>query len=253
MVMSFPQGGSVGISLPGKRTNMDDHPCFWKLQPGTGVHDIDELSVCALVRLKHRRPWTGFVYKAPGAEKFELGLQGTSSNLDVWLLGKKVRVETKLELHQWYSICITWSSRAHRLHVYINGINQRRISPGPSQTRPLASNGTLTLGVFHELGAGTQVMMEDGSELVSAIGQFRMWNRERTPEEMSGRICAGGDALNWDAEKWRYGCSPQPDQRFGCGKRRVAQDGFIVWFQGASNSFTRSQIIHTVTHQMAFL
>lgn len=226
--MSFPPVASVGVSLRGKNAMLDDHPCFWKLQPGTAVDALDELSVCALVRLNHRRPWAGFVYKAPGGNSVELGLQGTSSSLDVWLLGKKVRVETRLELHQWYSICITWSRQAQRLHVYINGINQSRISPGPSQLRPLAANGTLTLGVFHDADAARRVMMEDGSKLLSAIGQFRMWNRERSPEELSGRICADGDALNWDAEKWRYGCSPEPDQRFGCGKRRVLQDGFKV-------------------------
>lgn len=220
--MSFPPGGSVDISLQG----FGDHPCFWKLQPGTGVHGLDELSVCALVRLNHRRPWTGFLYKAPGGRNIELGLQGSSSSLDVWLLGKKVRVETNLELHQWYSICITWSSPAQRLHIYINGISQSRISPGPFQPRPLASNGTLTLGVFHDVDAARQVTMEDGSELLSAIGQFGMWNREWSADELSGRICADSDALSWDVDKWRYGCSSEPGQSFGCGKRRVAQDGF---------------------------
>lgn len=226
--MSLPPGGSVGVRFLGKKTKLDDLPCFWKLKPGTGVHALDELSVCALVRLNHRRPWTGFVYKAPGEENIELGLQGTSSGLDVWLLGKKVHVETNLKLYQWFSICITWSSRAQRLHVYINGINQSRMFPGPFQPRPLALNGTLTLGVFHDVDAARQVMMEDGSELLSAIGQFRMWNRERSPDELSGGICADGDVLNWDAEKWRFGCSSEPGRRFGCGKRKVAQDKFKV-------------------------
>lgn len=179
---------------------------------------MNELSVCSLVRLNHRGPWTGFVYRAPEEGNIELGLQGTRSSLDVWLLGKKVRVETKLEQNQWYSICITWSSQAQRLHVYINGINQSKLSAGPSRPRPLALNGTLTLGVSHYVNAARRVMMEDGSELPGEIGRFRMWSRERSPEELSGRICEDGDALNWDPEQWRYGCSPEHDQHFRCGK-----------------------------------
>lgn len=211
-------GGSVGDSLHSKKAKLADHACFWKLKPATGVHALNELSVCALVRLNHRRPWTGFVYKTPGRKNIELGLQGTSSSLDVWLLGKKARVETKLEPHQWHSICITWSRRVRRLHVYINGINLSRISPGPGPARPLALNGTLTLGMFHDADDARQVTMEDGSELLSAIGQFKMWNRERSPEELSGQICGDEDALNWDLANWRQGCSSEPDQRFGCGK-----------------------------------
>lgn len=208
-------GGSDGVGLQGKKTKLDDLPCFWKLKPATGVHALDELTVCVLVRLNHRRPWTGFVYKTPGGN-IELGLQGTSSSLGVWLLGEKVRVQTELEPHQWYSICITWSRRAHRLHVYINGINQSRFSPVPAKPRPLASNGTLTLGMLYDADAARRVTMEDGSELLSAIGQFKMWNRERSREELSGRICGDEDVLHWDAEKWRHGCSS--DARFGCGK-----------------------------------
>lgn len=241
MLVSFPQGGSVGVSLQGEKTKLEEDLCYWKLQPGTESRAIDELSVCALIRLNHRSPWTGFLYTAPGEKNFELGLQGTSSSLDVWLLGQKVRVETKLELHQWYSICITWSGRAHRLHVYINGISQSRVSRGPPQSRPLATNGTLALGMFHEVDAGRQVTMEDGGEVLSEIGQFRMWKRERSPEDLSGAICGDEDALNWDAEKWRYGCSPQPDQRFGCGKKRVVSKFGLI------NSETGSQILRSYT------
>lgn len=217
-VLSSQADGSVGFSLWDRKTTLEDLPCFWKLQPGAGPHGLTELSVCVLVRLRHRRPWTGFVYKAPGGTYIELGLKGTSSSLDVWLLGKKVRVEAKLKPNQRNSICITWSGAAQRLHVYINGTSQRKISAGPSVSRPLAQNGTLTLGMSHYVDAARQVMMEDSSELLVEIGRFRMWNRERSPEELRGRICAYGDALNWEAEQWRYGCSPEFGQRSDCGK-----------------------------------
>lgn len=221
-VLSLPLDGSVGFSLLVKKTKLNDPPCFWKLKPGTGVHALNELSVCALVRLKRRGQWTGFVYKAPEGENIELGLQGTSSSLDVWLLGEKVHVKTKLEQNQWYSICITWSSQALvRLHIYINGINQSKISAGPYLPRPLALNGTLTLGVSHDVDSPRRVMTEDSSEPLGEIRRFRMWSKEWSPEELSGRNCADEDALDWDPEQWRYGCSP--DGRFSCGKSRVAQ------------------------------
>lgn len=214
-------GASVSSSLWGNKILFSGRPCVWELQPGTVVPALEELSVCILLRLKYGTEWTGFVYKAPGQRRVELGLQGTSARLDVWLFGEKQRLERELKLHEWHSVCLTWSGRDRRLRVYVNGTSQHEASVNPILPQQLAQNGTLTLGVSHYVDAYGNVKAETGSNLLGEIGLFRMWAREWSAEEMRGQSCADGDVVSWDTRQWKYGCPPEPDNNLYCGKCRM--------------------------------
>lgn len=209
---------SVSSSLWGKKINLRVSGCLWELQPGTEIPALKELSVCIRLRPNYGTPWTGFVYKAPGGRHIELGLQGNSSDLAVWLFGAEHRVDRKLELKKWHSVCITWSGRAQRLRIYINGTSQREVALDPTIRQQLARNGTLTLGVSHYVGKDGRVQAESGQSLLGEISRFRMWAREWSAEEMETPSCADGDVLFWDARQWKHGCPPEPDHSSECGK-----------------------------------
>lgn len=209
---------SVSSSLWGKKINLSVSHCLWELQPGTEIPALKELSVCIRLRPNYGTPWTGFVYKAPGESYIELGLQGNGSDLAVWLFGAKHRVDRKLEPKKWHSVCITWSGPAQRLRVYINGASQREVSLDSTIRQRLARNGTLTLGVSHDVDVEGRVQAESGQSLLGEIGRFRMWAREWSPEEMKTPSCADGDVLFWDVRQWKRGCPLEPDHSSKCGK-----------------------------------
>ena len=208
-------GASASSSLWGKKITIRDNKCVWQLQPGTVVPALQELSVCVLLRITARILWTGFVYKAPAKSEIELGLQGTDEHLDVLLFETRHRLETKLNLSQWYSVCLTWSGQAQRLQVYINGSIHYNATVDRQQ---LAPGGTLTLGVSHFADSGI-VKPESGNNLIGEIGRFRMWDREWSAKELSGPSCADGDVLRWDMKQWKHDCRPpEPDHTLHCGK-----------------------------------
>lgn len=216
--MPLVPDASVSSSLWGKKINVSVPRCLWELQPGTEIPALKELSVCIRLRLNYGTPWTGFVYKAPGGRHIELGLQGNSSDLAVWLFGVKHHVDRKLELKKWHSVCITWSGRAQRLRVYINGTSQSKVPLDPTIHQQLARNGTLTLGVSHYVDTEGRVQTESGQRLLGEIGRFRMWAREWSVEEMETQSCADGDVLFWDTRQWKPRCPTEPDHNSECGK-----------------------------------
>lgn len=215
--MCFLQDASNNPSLWGKKLKFIGSRCFWQLNPDTTVPALEELTVCILLRFTVLTKWTGFVYKAPGEnKKIELGLQGSSKKLSVFLFGKEVEVPKKLETNLWYSICVTWSNQTQKLRVYINE-NEREVTMDPPSSEYLAPNGTLTLGVSHFVFNG-EVQHENGKDLMGEIGRFRMWAREWSAEEIKAKSCADGDVLSWDTRQWESKCPPEPDSSLCCGK-----------------------------------
>ncbi|KAM9356679.1 adhesion G-protein coupled receptor G6 [Symphorus nematophorus] len=215
---------SASSTLWGKKIHFNIRRCLWQLHPDTEVPPLKELSVCLLLRLNSGAPWTGFDYKAPGKKHTELGLRGKGADLEVRLFEEKHLLEKKLIQDEWYSVCLTWSGRAPRLRVYINGTSQHEALLNSELPRELSSKGTLTLGVPHYVENG-QVMIEHGADLIGEIGLFRMWARERSPEELRGQSCADGDVVSWDAKQWKYSCNPLPDNNLQCA---VSAKGLII-------------------------
>ncbi|XP_060904380.1 adhesion G-protein coupled receptor G4 isoform X2 [Labrus mixtus] len=202
-------------SLWGKKLKFIGRPCLWQLHPNTAVPALNELTVCILLRLKLLTEWTGFDYKAPGRRSIELGLQGKGRKGSVWLFGRKVPLTKELKSDKWYSVCVTWSGRAQRLRVYIDGDKELEASVAPLSPQHLAPNGTLTLGVSHYV-LNSEVQEEDGKGLLGDIGLFRMWAREWSAEEMREKSCSDGDVVSWDLRQWKYNCPPEPDSHLHC-------------------------------------
>ncbi|KAM7389250.1 hypothetical protein PAMP_023240 [Pampus punctatissimus] len=207
---------SASTSLWGKKLQFRARPCVWQLHPDVAVPALKELSVCVGLRRSHATTWTGFVYKAPGGRNIELGLGGTGAKLSVWLFGEDFHIERELKLHEWYSVCLTWSGQAQRLRIYVNGDSQHEASVNPIKPQQLAPNGTLTLGVSHYIDANGNVQEESGKTLLGEIGLFRMWAREWSAEELRRQSCADGDVLSWDLRYWKYNCPPEPDNSLHC-------------------------------------
>ncbi|TNN72750.1 Adhesion G-protein coupled receptor G4 [Liparis tanakae] len=187
---------SANTSLWGKKLSFWGRPCIWQLQPEVVVPALQELSVCMLLHHTHALEWTGFDYKAPGKAHIELGLGGTGTHLSVWLFGEMHSVKRDLKLLDWYNVCVTWSGRAHRLRIYINGTSEYETSVKAFLPQQLASHGTLTLGVSHYTINNGEVQPQTGKDLLGEIGRFRMWAREWSAEELKGQSCAEGDVLS---------------------------------------------------------
>lgn len=124
----------------------------------------------------------------------------------------------ELKLNEWYSVCLTWSNHTRKLQVYINGTLEHGVFVSPIQVWKLAGNGSLTLGVSHNVSQHGEVTAESGSNLQGEVGLFRMWAREWSAEEMSSHSCADGDVVSWDRRQWKYSCSTVPDDSLHCGK-----------------------------------
>lgn len=171
-----------------------------------------------LLRRTLSTEWTGFVYKAPNGRQIQLGIGGTSSDLTVWLFGNKWQMLKVLRVDEWYSICVTWSSKARRMRVYIDGIIQLEAPLYLALPQQLPKNGTLTLGVSHFIKANGTVWPESGNNLLGEIGLFRMWSKEWSAMEIRFLGCADGDVVSWDLRQWKYDCPPEPDDSLHCGK-----------------------------------
>ncbi|XP_071772292.2 adhesion G protein-coupled receptor G4a [Centroberyx gerrardi] len=208
---------SASHSLWGKKVVFDGRTCVWQLEPEVAVPALEELSVCVLLNRSIGSVWTGFAYKAPGGTHIELGLEGDNTQLVAWLFGKEWLVTKGLTLYEWHSVCLTWSSQAQRLRLYINGTNQLDASVNSSLPRRLAQNGTLTLGVSHNVANG-KLQIENGKTLFGEIGLFRIWAREWSAEELGTPSCADGDVVSWDVRQWNYSCTLQPDSTLQCAR-----------------------------------
>ncbi|KAK9518261.1 hypothetical protein VZT92_023572 [Zoarces viviparus] len=207
---------SASTSLWGKKLSFKGRPCLWQLQPEAVVPALQELSACMLLHRTHIPEWTGFDYKAPGGGHTQLGLGGTGTNLSVWLFGEKHSLERDLKLHEWHTVCLTWSGPARRLRIYINGTSEYETSVSPTLPQRLAPNGSLTLGVSHYINANGEVQQQTGKDLLGEIGLFRMWAREWSAEELRGQSCADGDVVRWDLRQWQHDCQPEPDNKLHC-------------------------------------
>ncbi|XP_041845968.1 adhesion G-protein coupled receptor G4 [Melanotaenia boesemani] len=120
-----------------------------------------------------------------------------------------------LKPNEWYSICITWSGRAQRLRVYINGaiLYEEPLDPIPQILDP---NGTLTLGVSHFVDTNGEVRPESGTNLLGEVGLFMIWSKEFRSEELRRMNCVDGDILSWDLRHWKYDYPPEPDYSLHC-------------------------------------
>ncbi|XP_076005388.1 adhesion G protein-coupled receptor G4a [Genypterus blacodes] len=212
---------SASHSLWGKKLVFTARPCMWQLQPDVAVPDLQELSVCLLLQRHFTSDWTGFAYKAPGGGHIELGLGGKQSQLVAWLFGEQWQLDKDLTLYEWHSVCLTWSGPGQRLRLYLNGTNHLEASLNSSQTRHLAPNGTLTLGVSHNVDPSGELKPESQTNLLGEIGLFRMWAGERSGGELGRQGCADGDVVSWDLRQWRHTCPPVPDESLRCAGRAV--------------------------------
>ncbi|KAF7660595.1 hypothetical protein LDENG_00278750 [Lucifuga dentata] len=206
----------VSPSLWGKKLQFEPRPCLRQLQPNIAVPALQQLSVCLILRRNYTSDWTGFAYKAPGDSHIELGLGGKGSQLVAWLFGEEYPLEKKLELYEWYTVCLTWSRQAQRLRLYVNGANLLEASVNSSRPQHLTPRGTLTLGVSHNVDASGKLKPESGSSLLGEIGLFRMWAREWSAEELGRKSCADGDVVSWDLRQWKFNCPLEPDSTLRC-------------------------------------
>lgn len=171
-----------------------------------------------LIKRSISTKWTGFVYKAPGERRIELGLEGAGEHLTAWLFGEELKWTKKLEVLKWYSVCLTWSGRSQRLRIYVNGTALTATRLHPNLPQQLSPNGTLTLGVSHYVNVDGDVKPDNSKSLVGEIGVFRMWDREWSAEELKNLSCAEGNVVSWDLQQWEYDCAPVPDNNLHCGK-----------------------------------
>lgn len=174
--------------------------------------------MCLLLRRHFTSDWTAFAYKAPGAGHIELGLGGKRSQLVAWLFGEQWRLDKDLTLDEWHSVCLTWSGPGQRLQLYLNGSNHLDVSLNVSRTRHLAPNGTLTLGVSHNVDPSGELKPESQTNLLGDISRFRMWAAERSGEDLQTQSCADGDVVSWDLRQWKHKCPPVPDRSLQCGE-----------------------------------
>ncbi|CAB1325367.1 unnamed protein product, partial [Coregonus sp. 'balchen'] len=200
----LPSSGSPSPSLWGKKAVFLGRPCVWQLGKECVMPPLEELSVCVHLRRKiATAEWTGFVYKAPGERQVELGLAGRGGLLVAWLFGQEWSVPEDLPLERWHNVCLTWSINPERLRLYINGSSRLDAHVNASLPRRLAHNGTLTLGVSHNIVDGV-MEFEDGKNFLGDISLFRMWGREQTAEELRAHSCADGNVVSWDTRDWDY-------------------------------------------------
>ncbi|XP_029515546.2 adhesion G-protein coupled receptor G4-like [Oncorhynchus nerka] len=213
----LPYSGSQSPSLWGKKAVFLGRPCMWQLGKECVMPLLEELSVCVQLCRKIATPeWTGFVYKAPGNRQVELGLAGRGGLLVAWLFGQEWSVPEDLPLEHWQNVCLTWSSNSERLRLYINGSSRLDAHVNASLSRQLAHNGTLTLGVSHNIVDGV-MEFEDGKNFLGDISLFRMWGREQTAEEVRAHSCADGNVVSWDTRDWDYqSCLPEDDTSLQC-------------------------------------
>ncbi|XP_047440345.1 adhesion G-protein coupled receptor G4 [Mugil cephalus] len=215
IIMSVCPLRSTATSLWGNMLKFESE-CLCQLRPEAALPALRELSVCVLVRRTLSTKWTAFVYKAPTKSPIELGLEGKGQLLTVWLFGKQWQVQKELRLHEWHSVCLTWSARAQRMTIYVNRTSLEEMPLSNTSQPQLSQNGTLTLGASHYVQVNGKVKIESGSNLVGEIGLFRMWSKEWSAEELWRLRCADGDVVSWDLRNWKHECSLVPEKSLHC-------------------------------------
>ncbi|XP_030223940.1 adhesion G-protein coupled receptor G4 isoform X1 [Gadus morhua] len=218
----YLQGSNIhgNPSLWGKKAEFQIKPCMWQLEPGLSVPELEELSVCVLLRLTVITEWTAFAYKAPGNPAVELGLEGDDQHITAVLFGARWPLNESLSSKVWQSVCLTWSAASRHLRLYVNGTRRLDQAVDPPVSGRLAPNGTLTLAWPHSVDQNGTVWREDGKTLMGGIGLFRMWAREWRAEEIMLLGCVEGDVVSWDARHWNHrspaSCPPKEDTSLHC-------------------------------------
>nr|XP_015207040.1 PREDICTED: adhesion G-protein coupled receptor G4-like [Lepisosteus oculatus] len=214
-------------SLRGQKVVLFGRQCsYWELRGSVSLPALDEFTVCVdLCRKINTRQWTAFTYNRPpqrlseGAP--ELGLAGHGQALRLWLFGRALDAPVDLRPFAWHSVCLAWSGVEQKVWLYVNGSGV--FSAAVPDRRPLAPHGTLTLGVAHGL-IGGEIVTEDGNNLIGEIYFFRMWDKQRSAQQVSSQICAEGNVIRWTSEYWHnHSCSPVPDLSLPCGEARGSE------------------------------
>ncbi|KAJ8396518.1 hypothetical protein AAFF_G00018240 [Aldrovandia affinis] len=209
--------GAFAASLWGKKVDFSrNFKCsLWQLDAGCAVPALEELSVCVSLWKRVASPqWTVFVYKQRGDEKAQLGLTGTTESLQVWLFGHAWAAPVDLPLEVWHVVCLTWSGRSRNLRLYVN--NTRVLSAHVHRHARLPPGGTLSLGASHGF-AGGGIEAETGTGFQGTVTLFRMWGRERSPQQLSALSCTEGDVVHWSTRDWdTSGCQPIFDPSLAC-------------------------------------
>ncbi|XP_062262524.1 adhesion G-protein coupled receptor G4 [Platichthys flesus] len=200
------------LSLWGKVVDFNNAISHWKLKPHVSIPALQELTVCLSLKFEVQAtlPWTAFMYRHPDAQYTELGLGGRPDYLVVWLFGREWKSpQINLSLSQWYSLCLAWSHTKDKPALYIDGQLLDMTAAHPSDTCPspppschkLAPNGTLTLGIAHRLTNG-HIQVSPFTGPVGKASLFRLWQRERSQQEVTSVNCTDGDVLKWERDNW---------------------------------------------------
>lgn len=91
----------------------DQSQMFFFPSPSSMNHLVQDGASCQ---------WTAFMYRHPGSQSAELGLEGRCGHLVVWLSGTEWSSgQVQLSPLHWYRLCVTWTHRTNRPLLYIDG------------------------------------------------------------------------------------------------------------------------------------
>lgn len=77
------------------------------------------------------------MYRHPEFEYAELGLGGKWGQLVVWLFGMEWTTHPiKLNVSEWYMLCLTWTHTKDRPTLYINSNPEDIMAGGLNNTQP---------------------------------------------------------------------------------------------------------------------
>lgn len=80
----------------------------------------------------------------------------------------------------------------------------------------LQPHGTLTLGANI---LKNKFQMTPFTSPMGKLSLFRMWERERSTQQVTSLTCTEGDLVKWEADNWDTQiCAPIPDSNLQCGE-----------------------------------
>ncbi|CAL8280118.1 unnamed protein product [Arctogadus glacialis] len=196
----------------------------WRLRPEASLPPLEAFTVCMHVQFQEKASsrWTAFMYHSAGGQRAELGLGGRREHLVVWMFGKKWTSASTVLLvgGLWYSFCLTGAQRSGRPTLYVDRevVALEPVVERAADLHPYCSGraqeGTLTLGSSHCRSHGT--LNPDG-RLIGNLSLFRVWDRERTAQEVTSLCCTEGDLVRWEAGAWASpGCPERPESQLPC-------------------------------------
>lgn len=121
-------------------------------------------------------------------------------------------------------------------------------SPPSTSSSKLAPNGTLTLGAKHHLFNGN-IYIESASVMLGKLSLFRLWERERSKQEVTSLECTEGDLVMWWMGDWDAGACPSNwNPRLRCGEQRF--NIFIIFELSDSLGQTHVAFTAFISEQM---